>query len=119
MLEDENEHVNKDDVECWGLKYSTMRVRIKNPKNYAKLIQKVEDDLRALGEGACFTMEPENVNLGFVYLMFFDKATKDAFYKSHCKEKAYADGRLTDISNPAYIPRKMLFADGSHVYNKA
>ena len=118
MMEDENERVSKDDVECWGLRYSYIRVMLTNPKRHAKLISKVEADLKALGEGACFTMEPENVNLGYVYIMFFDKKEKEAFYASHKDEKAYKDGRLTDIEAPAYIPRKF-FPDGYLFRNKA
>ena len=79
IYEDTNEKVTSNDVTCWGLRYSPLRVRLTNPNNYVKLIQKVEADLRTLGEGVCFTMETEDKdNMGYIYIMFFNKATKDA-----------------------------------------
>lgn len=119
IYEDTNEKVTSEDVTCWGLRYSPLRVRLTNPNNYVKLIQKVEADLRTLGEGVCFTMEPEDKdNMGYIYIMFFDKATKDAFFSKHKNEKAYKDGKITDIFEPAYLPRKM-FPDDFVFRNKA
>lgn len=119
IYEDTNEKITSEDVQCWGLRYSPLRVRLTNPNNYVKLIQKVEVDLRTLGEGVCFTMEPEEKdNMGYIYIMFFDKETKDAFFSKHKNEKAYKDGRITDICEPAYLPRKM-FPDDFIFRNKA
>ena len=119
ILEDTNEKVTSEDVACWCLRYSPLRVMLTNPKNYVKLIQKVETDLSTLGEGVCFTMEPEDKdNMGYIYIMFFDKATKDAFFVKHKNEKAYKDGKITDICEPAYLPRKM-FPDDFVFRNKA
>lgn len=103
------EHQNTDIV-CWGLRFSPQLVELKNKTEgrYIAMLQQVERDCLAYGEGNVFTMEAEDEHLCYLYIMFRHREDCEAFFSMHKDEQVYKDGKLTLIKEPAYIPCEML-----------
>ena len=98
------------DIVCWGLRFSPQLVELKNKAGgkYVSLLQGVERDCLAYGEGNVFTMEAEDEHLCYLYIMFRHREDCEAFFSIHKDEQVYKDGKLTLIKEPAYIPCEML-----------
>lgn len=95
---------------CYGLRFSHVLVKLKNEngKKYVKMLQKVENDLKEVGEGNAYTMEAEDKDLPYLYFLFINESDQKNFYAKHKDEKVYKDGKLTLIEEKAYIPSKFL-----------
>lgn len=100
-----------NDVICWGLRFSPELVCMKNKerKKCNEMLDKVAGDMQSYGEGNVFTMDAEEKELPYLYLMFLNKEDAEGFYEKHKSEKVYLDGKLRLIKEPAYIPYKCLF----------
>lgn len=99
------------DVICWGLRFSPdiIYAKYKEGKKYQKMLDKVVSDMQSYGKENVFTMDAEEDDLPYCYLMFLNKEDAEDFYEKHKSEKTYLDGELALIKEPAYIPYKCLF----------
>lgn len=113
-------------MECWGIRYCYSGLLLRqSAKESDRIMQRtILKDIKKLNANGnqCFIMDNEGEcrEMGFFYIMFFDKKQRDCFYKKHTtneKLKKYAkQAHMKRIKEPALIPEEWF---GKELYAEA